>query len=162
MSINPTNAPADVQKFYNDAKKAFIGKSPWIIDQHQERTTHTNINRTVVTICDEDGFNSVTLQDSIKTPQDGGRISNVGVFAGAFGTTIEDVRFSEMSGFTRNHSAQSEIIKIQMIVCAAFYDILGEQPMLMLDHDSDNLSFRAEYNNSKMSVDIIGRYGVNQ
>lgn len=95
MSINPTNAPADVQKFYNDAKKAFIGKSPWIIDQHQERTTHTNINRTVVTICDEDGFNSVTLQDSTKTPQDGGRISNVGVFAGAFGTTIEDVRFSE-------------------------------------------------------------------
>lgn len=67
-----------------------------------------------------------------------------------------------MSGFTRNHSAQSEIIKIQMTVCAAFYDILGEQPMLMLDHDSDNLSFRAEYNNSKMSVDIIGRYGVNQ
>ena len=67
-----------------------------------------------------------------------------------------------MSGFTRNRSAQSEIIKIQMIVCAAFYDILGEQPMLMLDHDSDNLSFRAEYNNSKMSVDIIGRYGVNQ
>lgn len=67
-----------------------------------------------------------------------------------------------MSGFTRNRSAQSETIKIQMIVCAAFYDILGEQPMLMLDHDSDNLSFRAEYNNSKMSVDIIGRYGVNQ
>lgn len=95
MSINPTNAPESVKKFHEDAKKAFIGKSPWIIDQHQERTTYTNINRTVVTICDEDGFNSVTLQDSIKTPQDGGRISNVGAFAGAFGTTIEDVRFSE-------------------------------------------------------------------
>ena len=94
MSINPTNAPESVKKFHEDAKKAFIGKSPWIIDQHQERTTYTNINRTVVTICDDDGFNSVTLQDSIKT-QGSGRISNVGAFAGAFGTTIEDVRFSE-------------------------------------------------------------------
>jgi hypothetical protein len=75
---------------------------------------------------------------------------------------LDQIREDIMSGFTRNRSAQSEIIKIQMIVCAAFYDILGEQPMLMLDHDSDNLSFRAEYNNSKMSVDIIGRYGVNQ
>lgn len=95
MTINPTNAPESVKKFHEDAKKALVGKSPWIIDQHQERTTHKNINRTVVTICDEDGFNSVTLQDSINTLQDGSRISNVGVFAGAFGTTIEDVRFSE-------------------------------------------------------------------
>lgn len=67
-----------------------------------------------------------------------------------------------MSGFTRNRNAQSEIIKVQMTVCAAFYDIIGEQPMLMLDHDSDGLSFRARYNNSKIKVDIIGRYGVNQ
>lgn len=41
-----------------------------------------------------EGNGSVTLQDSIKT-QGSGRISNVGAFAGAFGTTIEDVRFSE-------------------------------------------------------------------
>lgn len=67
-----------------------------------------------------------------------------------------------MSGFTRNRSAQSEIIRVQMNVCTGFSNVLGEQPMLMLDHDSDNLSFRAEYNNSKMSVDIIVRYGVNQ
>ena len=67
-----------------------------------------------------------------------------------------------MSGFTRNRDAQSNIIKVQMVVCAAFCDIVGEQPILMLDHDSDGLSFRAEYNNSKMRVDIIGRYGVNQ
>ena len=67
-----------------------------------------------------------------------------------------------MSGFTRNLIAQSEIIRVQMVVCAAFCDIIGEQPMLMLDHDSDGLSFRARYNNSKIKVDIIGRYGVNQ
>lgn len=95
MSINPTNAPADVIKFYENAKKAFIGKSIWIIDHLQQRTSNGIIDRTVVTICDEEGFCSVTLQDSIKTPQDGGRISNVSAFAGAFGTTIEDVRFSE-------------------------------------------------------------------
>lgn len=95
MTINPTNVSESVKKFHEDAKKTLIGKSPWIIDQHQERTTYTNINRTVVTICDEDGFNSVTLQDSTKNSKGDGRISNVGVFAGAFGTTIEDVRFSE-------------------------------------------------------------------
>lgn len=67
-----------------------------------------------------------------------------------------------MSGFARNRSAQSEIIKVQSNVCAGFSNILGEQPMLISDHNSDNLSFRAEYNNSKIKVDLIARYGVNQ
>ena len=67
-----------------------------------------------------------------------------------------------MSGFTRNRSAKLEIVGVQMDVCAGFCDVFGEQPMLILDHDSDNLSFRAEYNSSKIKVDLIARYGVNQ
>lgn len=47
-------------------------------------------------------------------------------------------------------------------VCAGFSNILGEEPMLISEHNSDNLSFRAEYNNSKIKVDLIARYGVNQ
>lgn len=67
-----------------------------------------------------------------------------------------------MSGFTRNRSAQSEIIRVQMSVCAGFYNVLGKQPMLISDHNSDNLSFRAEFDNSKIRVEVIAHYGVNQ
>lgn len=88
MSINPTNAPADVIKFYENAKKAFIGKSIWIIDHLQQRTSNGIIDRTVVTICDEEGFCSGTLQS-------GGNIRQVGAFNGAFNSVIDDVRFSE-------------------------------------------------------------------
>ena len=67
-----------------------------------------------------------------------------------------------MSGFTRNRSAQSEIIRVQMNVCTGFNNVLGEQPMLISDYDSDGLSFRAGYDNSRIKVDLIARYGVNQ
>lgn len=67
-----------------------------------------------------------------------------------------------MSGFTRNRSAQSEIIRVQSNVCAVFSNVLGEQPMLISDHNSDNLSFRAEFDNGKIRVKAIVRYGVNQ
>lgn len=67
-----------------------------------------------------------------------------------------------MSGFTRNRSAQSEIIRVQSNVCAGFSNVLGEQPMLISDYDSDGLSFRAGYDNSRIKVDLIARYGVNQ
>ena len=67
-----------------------------------------------------------------------------------------------MSGFTRNRSAQSEIIRVQMNVCAGFSNVLGKQPMLISDHNSDGLSFRAGYDNSRIKVDLIARYGVNQ
>lgn len=67
-----------------------------------------------------------------------------------------------MSGFTRNRNAQSEIIRVQMNVCTGFNNVLGKQPMLISDHNSDNLSFRAEFDNSKIRVEIIARYGVNQ
>lgn len=65
-----------------------------------------------------------------------------------------------MSGFTRNRSAQSEIIKIQMIVCVGFYNVLGKQPLVTPNHD--NLSFRAEYDNGRIRIEAIGRYGVSQ
>lgn len=67
-----------------------------------------------------------------------------------------------MSGFTRNHIAQSEIIRVQANVCTGFSSVLGKQPMLISDHNSDNLSFRAEFDNGKIKVDLIARYGVNQ
>ena len=67
-----------------------------------------------------------------------------------------------MSGFTRNRSAQSEIIRVQMNVCAGFSNVLGKQPMLISDHNSDGLSFRAEFDNSKIRVEVIAHYGVNQ
>lgn len=67
-----------------------------------------------------------------------------------------------MSGFIRNRSAQSEIIRVQSNVCAGFSNVLGEQPMLISDYDSDGLSFRAGYDNSRIKVDLIARYGVNQ
>jgi len=67
-----------------------------------------------------------------------------------------------MSGFTRNRSAQSEIIRVQMNVCTGFNNVLGEQPMLISDHNNDSLSFRAEFDNDKIRVEIIARYGVNQ
>lgn len=65
-----------------------------------------------------------------------------------------------MSGFTRNRSAQSEIIRVQMNVCAGFYNVLGKQPLVTPNHD--NLSFRAEYDNGKIRVEVIAHYGVNQ
>lgn len=65
-----------------------------------------------------------------------------------------------MSGFTRNRSAQSEIIRVQMNVCAGFVNVLGGQPLVTPSHD--NLSFRAGYDNSRIKVDLIARYGVNQ
>ena len=67
-----------------------------------------------------------------------------------------------MSGFTRNRSAQSEIIRVQMNVCTGFSNVLGKQPMIISDHDSDSLSFRAEFDNGKIKVDLIAHYGVNQ
>lgn len=67
-----------------------------------------------------------------------------------------------MSGFTRNRSAQSEIIRVQMNVCAGFSNVLGKQPMLISDHNSDGLSFRAEFDNGKIRIEVIVRYGVNQ
>lgn len=67
-----------------------------------------------------------------------------------------------MSGFTRNRSAQSEIIRVQSNVCAGFSNVFGKQPMLISDHNSDNLSFRAEFGNGKIRVKAIVRYGVNQ
>lgn len=67
-----------------------------------------------------------------------------------------------MSGFTRNRSAQSEIIRVQMNVCTGFNNVLGEQPMLISDRNNDSLSFRAEFDNDKIRVEIIARYGVNQ
>ena len=90
MTINPTDAPEKVTKFHADTIKAFVGKSVWIVDKHQERTSNGNINRTLITICDEEGFGSVTLQD-------GGDIRHVGAFNAAFGSTIDDVRFSKWS-----------------------------------------------------------------
>lgn len=90
MTINPTDAPDDVIKFHENAKKAFIGKSPWIVDRHQERTSNGIIDRTRVTICDDEGFGSGDLHD-------GGNIRHVSAFNGAFGTKIDDVRFSEWS-----------------------------------------------------------------
>ena len=67
-----------------------------------------------------------------------------------------------MSGFTRNRSAQSEIIRVQMNVCAGFSNVLGKQPMLISDHNGDSLSFRAEFDNGKIRVEVIAHYGVNQ
>lgn len=67
-----------------------------------------------------------------------------------------------MSGFTRNRYAQSEIIGVQMSVCTGFINVLGKQPMLVSDHNSDSLSFRAKFDNGKIKVDLIARYGVNQ
>lgn len=88
MTINPTNAPADVIKFHEAAKKAFIGKSVWTVDTLQQRTTEGIIHRTRIVICDEEGFGGGTLQN-------GGEIRNVGAFVGAFGSTIDDVRFEK-------------------------------------------------------------------
>lgn len=67
-----------------------------------------------------------------------------------------------MSGFTRNRRAQSEIIRVQMNVCAGFYNVIGKQPMLVSDHNSDSLSFRAEYDNGRIRIEVIAHYGVNQ
>lgn len=88
MTINPTNAPTDVIKFHESAKKAFIGKSVWTVDTLQQRTTEGIIHRTRIVICDEEGFGGGTLQN-------GGEIRNVGAFVGAFGSTIDDVRFEK-------------------------------------------------------------------
>jgi hypothetical protein len=88
MTINPTNAPADVIKFHKNAKKAFIGKSVWTVNTLQQRTTEGIIHRTRIVICDEEGFGGGTLQN-------GGEIRNVGAFVGAFGSTIDDVRFEK-------------------------------------------------------------------
>ena len=90
MTINPTNAPESVKDFHEAAKKALIGKSPWIIDRHQERTSNGTIDRTRITICDDKGLGAVDLHDKKN-------IRHVSAFNGAFGTKIDDVRFSKWS-----------------------------------------------------------------
>ena len=88
MTINPTGAPEKVKKFHKDALKAFVGKSVWTVDTLQQRTTEGIIHRTRIVIGDEEGFGGGTLQN-------GGEIRNVGAFVGAFGSTIDDVRFEK-------------------------------------------------------------------
>lgn len=88
MTINPTGAPEKVKKFHKDALKAFVGKSVWTVDTLQQRTTEGIIHRTRIVIGDEEGFGGGTLQN-------GGKIRNVGAFVGAFGSTIDDVRFEK-------------------------------------------------------------------
>lgn len=108
MSINPTNAPADVIKFYENAKKAFVGKSIWIIDRLQQRTRNGIIDRTVVTICDDEGFCSGTLQS-------GGKIHQVSTFNGAFNSVIDDVHLSKWEDgvyrFWLWNNSQQEIVE---------------------------------------------------
>lgn len=65
-----------------------------------------------------------------------------------------------MSGFTRNRIAQSEIIRVQANVCAGFSNVLGKQPLVTPSNDS--LSFRAEFDNGKIRVEAIGRFGISQ